>query len=397
MRDNIRILALIGSRVVYGQERANILVLETLKAAGCEVLAVVEDHPGFPAMPDELTRRQIGFVRAPTCGRRIEGYLLHFLFRNPMLFLAGNWKIYRLIREFSPSHIHIPNPFAFLNCIFALKFSGVPVVYRIGDQPATHNWFWRWLWRRIVARVDQFAANSRFIAGKVEMLGAPSERITVIYNAPPARERGPEPGRLPDNTQHLLFIGQLSPHKGVDRLVEAFRNLSPGYPRARLTVIGRISEWQGDDWARALRDRTLADSVLADRVNFIGETEDIFAYLASAAVLVVPSVCEEALPNVAVEAKAAARPSVVFPRGGLPELIEHGVDGYICRDVSVNALAEGLRYYLDDPDRTLTHGRAAFESMDRLGINRFAKNWLKVYERTLANKGGFSVPCGAKR
>ena len=210
------------------------------------------------------------------------------------------------------------------------------------------------------------------------------------------RKHGPEPDRIPDNNQQLLFIGQLTHHKGIDRLVEAFRNLAPGYPRARLTVIGRISEWQGDDWARALRDRTLADPLLADRVSFIGETEDIFAYLASAAVLVVPSVIEEALGIVAVEAKAAARPSVVFPRGGLPELIEHGVDGYICRDASVDALAEGLRYYLDDPDRTLAHGRAAFESMDRLGINRFAKNWLKVYESTLAKRDGLPEPFGIK-
>ena len=394
VKDDFRILALMGSRVLYGQERANILVLETLKAAGCEVLAVVEDHPNFPAMPDELARRQIDFVRAPFGGRRAEGYLLHFLFKNPILFLAGNWKIYRLIREFSPSHIHIPNPFFFLNCIFALKLSRVPVVYRIGDQPATHNLFWRWLWRRIVARVNHFVAISRFIASEVEALGVPRERITVIYNAPPSRKKGPEPGHLPDNTQNFLFIGQTTPHKGIDRLVEAFRRLAPNYPQARLTVIGRISEWQGDDWARALRDRTLADSALADRVTFVGETEDIFAHLASAAVLVVPSVWEEPLGNVAVEAKAAARPSVVFPRGGLPELIEHGVDGYICRDVSVKALVEGLRYYLDNSDRTLAHGRAALDSMERLGINRFAKDWLKIYEHTLPNRDGFPEPCG---
>lgn len=397
MKENVRILALMGSRVFYGQERANTLVLETVKATGCQVLAVVEDHPNFPAMPDELARRQIDFVRVPYVGRRIEGYLLHFLFKNPIRFLAGNWKIYRLIREFSPSHIHIPNPFFFLNCILALKFSRVPVVYRVGDEPATHNLFWRWLWRRIVARVDHFVANSKFIAGKLESLGVSDERISIIYSSAPLRKRGPEPNRLPDSTQHFLFIGQLMPHKGIDRLVEALRRIAPGYPRARLTVIGRISEWQVDDWARSLRDQTLADSGLADRVTFVGETEDIFAYLASAAVLVVPSVSEEALPNVAVEAKAAARPSVVFPRGGLPELIEHSVDGYICHDASVEALVEGLCYYLEDPDRALAHGRAALVSMQRLGINCFAKNWLKVFEDTLANRNGLPKPCGIRR
>ena len=397
MNDRVRVLALLGSRVLYGMERANIHALETLKAAGCQVLVVVDDHPNFPSIPDELVRRHIDFVSSPFIGRRVEGYLLHFLFKNPILFLAGNWKIYKLIREFSPSHILIPNPFYFLNCIIALNLSDIPVVYRLGDEPSTHNLFWRLLWRRIVARVDHFVVNSKFIRRKLEALGAPRERITVIYNAPPLRKLGPEPDRLPENSQQLLFIGQLGAHKGVDRLVEAFRRVAPVYPQARLTIIGRISDWRGDDWARALRDRTLADPVLLDRVTFIGETEDIFAYLASAAVLVVPSVWEEPLSNVVGEAKVAARPSVVFPRGGLPELIEHGVDGYICRDVSVEALVDGLCYYLDNPDRTLAHGRAASESMERLGLHCFAKNWLKVYESTLANKDGLPEPFGISR
>ena len=386
MKNQIRVLALLGSRVLYGMERANISVLETLKAAGCQVLAVAEDHAGFPAIPDELTRRHIDYVPAPFVGRRHEGFLLHFLFKNPLLFLAGNWKIHKLIRAFAPSHILIPNPFYFLNCMLALAFTRVPVIYRIGDKPATHNLFWRLFWRLIIARVDHFVADSKFIQGKLEALGVPLERITVIYGAPPLRKQSPNPDCLPENAQHLLFIGQLVAHKGVDRIVAAFCRIAPDYPQARLTIIGRISEWSGDEWARALRDRALANPELQDRIAFVGETENIYSFMASAAVLVVPSVCEEAYGIVAVEAKAAARASIVSPSGGLPELINHGVDGYICRDTSVEALVEGLRYYLDDEDKTLVHGRAAFASLSHLGIDRFAEEWLDVCETGLTNK-----------
>jgi glycosyltransferase involved in cell wall biosynthesis len=366
-------------------ERANIHVLETLKAAGCQVLVVVEDHTGFPVIPNELAQRHIDYVAAPFGGRRIEGYLLHFLFKNPILFLLGNWKIYRLIQKFSPTHIFIPNPFYFLNCMLALTISRMPVVYRIGDAPSLQNVFWRFLWRRIVSRVNHFVADSKFIAHKLDSMGVSRERITVIYSAPPFRKKRPEPDRLPDNTQHILFIGQLRKHKGVDLLIEAFRCIAPIYPQAQMTIIGGISEWRGDDWARVLRDRALGDPILADRVNFVGETEDIFPYLTSAAMLVVPSLCEEAFGIVAVEAKVSARPSIVFPRGGLPELIEHGVDGFICRDTSAEALAEGLCYYLDDPDRAFAHGRAALASISKLGIDRFAETWLNVCKCNLAN------------
>ena len=397
MNEQIRVLALLGSRVLYGMERANIRVFEALKSAGCKVLVVVEDHPAFPTIPNELSRQHIDHVPVPFGGRRIEGYLLHFLLKNPILFLAGNWKIYKLIREFSPTHIHIPNPFYFMNCMLALNFTDMPVIYRLGDKPSTHNFFWRFIWRRIIARVNHFVVDSKFIRDKLKALGVPSERITTIYSAPPIRERGPEPNRPPNNTQHFLFIGQLGTYKGVDRLVEAFRQITPIYPAARLTIIGRISEWSGDDWARVLRNQTLANPTLADRVTFAGAVEDIYDYLASTAVLVVPSVCEESFGIVAVEAKAAARPSVVFPRGGLLELIEHGVDGFICRDVSVEALTEGLRYYLDDPVRTLQHGRAAFASMSRLGVDRFAESWLNIYESSLTNHESISKSLSTAR
>jgi glycosyltransferase involved in cell wall biosynthesis len=368
-----------GSRVLYGQERANIHVLETLQAKGCQVLAVVEGNPRFPAMEAELASRQINLVAAPFLGRRAKGHLHHFLFKNPILFACGNLKALRAIRQFHPSHFHIPNPIFFLAFIPVFQFIHISIIYRAGDKPASHNIFWRWLWGQIVHRTDHFVAVSKFIAHELEALGVPRERITVIYNAPPLRKQNPEPNRMPDNIQHLLFIGQLTQEKGIDRLVDAFRSIAPDYPLARLTVIGRISDWSGDDWARALRDRTISDPLISDRVAFIGETEDIYAHLASSGALVVPSICEEALSNVVGEAKAAARPSIVFPKGGLPELIEHGVDGYVCRDTSVAALVEGLRYYLDHPARVHAHGRAALASMARLGIDRFAEAWMAVY------------------
>jgi len=63
-------------------------------------------------------------------------------------------------------------------------------------------------------------------------------------------------------------------------------------------------------------------------------------------------------------------------------MIEHGVDGFICRDRSVEALTEALNLYLTDPSLTLRQGPAAKASLQRLGIDEFASRWLTVYEKT---------------
>ncbi len=386
MTQTPRILAMIGSRLIYGQERANLLVMETLKAQGCEILAVVEDHPSFRIMPQELEKRGIPYVEAPAIGRRADGYLLDFIVGNPVRYLRLRKQLRAVVREFQPTHIHVPNPFAFLMAD-AVAQPELPIIYRIGDEPPMHNAVKRWIWRRIARRVTHFVADSEFIAQRLISLGIERERMCVIFTPPAKRSKPPQPHHAPSNPQHVLFLGQLTPNKGIDLLLEAFQQVATDFPQARLTVVGRISDWSGDDWQRRLRDKTLLDSEIGERVSFVGEQENIYRYLASAAFLVVPSVWEEPFGLVVGEAKAAARPSVVFPRGGLPEQIMHGEDGFICRDTSIEALVEGLRYYLSEPERAREHGRKALASMTRLGIDQFAQRWRALFDATTSSTG----------
>jgi glycosyltransferase involved in cell wall biosynthesis len=84
-----------------------------------------------------------------------------------------------------------------------------------------------------------------------------------------------------------------------------------------------------------------------------------------------------------VLAALRARFRRVFPSGGLPEMVEQGIDGFICRDKSVESLAEALNLYLTDPSLTLRQGSAAKKSLFRLGSEKFADNWLAVHKRSM--------------
>jgi glycosyltransferase involved in cell wall biosynthesis len=382
-----RILAICNGRVFYGQERANLLVLEILKAQGCDVLAVVDDHPLSKVIPAELAKRHIAYVAAPALIQRLNGHFLDYIFGNSFRYLRAKRQLKQVVAEFRPTHIQVAGELAFL-IADAIAPPQLPIIYLGADLPVRHNFLWRGIWRRIASRVDRFVTMSSFIAGTLSYLGIPKARCSIIFWPPAARAKAARPSQSIGEFSHILFIGQLSAHKGPDRLIEAFRRIALHYPKARLTLLGRISTWSGDDWQRRLRDRTLADPLLRERVRFPGETEDIFDYLANAAFLVVPSVWEEPFGLIVGEAKAAARPCVVFPSGGLVEQVVHGEDGFICRDCSVESLVEGLRYYLDAPDRVESHGRAALQSLTRLGSDKFAERWRAVYEGTMKGGGG---------
>jgi glycosyltransferase involved in cell wall biosynthesis len=101
---------------------------------------------------------------------------------------------------------------------------------------------------------------------------------------------------------------------------------------------------------------------------------------------VCPSIVDDPSPNVIVEAKREGVPSVAFSVGGVPELIQHQVDGFLCRAMDGQGLIEGLRYFMEDPKRREVAGQAAHESYERdFGFERFQRQWARVFRETICD------------
>jgi glycosyltransferase involved in cell wall biosynthesis len=376
-----RILVLFGSAILLGAERANIEALAALKEQGCNILCLIRDEKWSTLVPPALEARGLAWKKVPYIEHRLPGRLFHILARNPVAFLRANWNFLRTVSEFRPTHIHAYGQLFVLNFLIGLKLIRTPMVFRAGDEPTLHNCFWRATWRFVVRRTTRFVANAEFVARSLRASGVPAERITVIYNRPPARPSLTSGGLalpLPEKARAFAFVGQIAEHKGPHLLVAAFRELADEFPNVHFLLAGRISEWRGD-WARTLRDSTAQDPVVGHRVSFLGEIEDVPSLLARCEALVVPSLFNDPSPNVVMESKLVGRAAIVFPRGGLPELIEHGIDGLICREPSTGALVEALRTYLADPGLSAAHGKAALATSGRFGNAQFGKRWAEVY------------------
>ena len=88
----------------------------------------------------------------------------------------------------------------------------------------------------------------------------------------------------------------------------------------------------------------------------------------------------EGMPLVCLEAKDAATPTVAPAAGPFPELITHGVDGWLCSELTAGSLAEGLRYFLAEPERARKAGQAARASSIRFSRSEFDRGWQSVFE-----------------
>jgi glycosyltransferase involved in cell wall biosynthesis len=235
--------------------------------------------------------------------------------------------------------------------------------------------------------VERFLTVSRYSAA---VLGAPVERTAVILGgADPARFH---PDR-DDRRAGVLFVGRITPHKGVDRLIEALP------VDAELTIVGSI----GHDPAPPERDypellRKLAASS-SGRVTFADTVADdeLPRLVRRHAVLCLPSVEEtcyghrvpisELLGLSVIEAMASGTPVVCSDIGGIPEVVADGQTGLLVAPGDVGALRDGLAVLLGDRRLREAMGRRAHEvASERFSWDACARRCLESYEALLDDR-----------
>jgi glycosyltransferase involved in cell wall biosynthesis len=177
--------------------------------------------------------------------------------------------------------------------------------------------------------------------------------------------------RLPDNPdvcrellewRNIFFVGQISQHKGVDLLVEAFGAVAAKYPDVKLQLVG-----EGNQEFRAELEPQIRAAGLESRVKFWGFREDATRLLRFAYIYVhssPPSRFHESFGRSVVEAMAHGVPTVCFRSGALQEIVLHEETGSIC-DEGVLPLAGALNRFLEEPAFRSACGKAArqrFES-----------------------------------
>ena len=178
--------------------------------------------------------------------------------------------------------------------------------------------------RRICSQISHFLAPSQHMRDRFVGFGIPAERITISgYGFDHSLFRGVS--RTSSGRLRFGFLGSLMLSKGPHLMLEAFARL----PRdsASLTLYGAHVPYHGDDSYRRQLEPLLAQTGVELRGPIAHE--HVPEALASIDVLVVPSIWEENSPLVIREAYLAGVPVIGARIGGIPELVEAGVNGLL--------------------------------------------------------------------
>lgn len=225
---------------------------------------------------------------------------------------------------------------------------------RFHEFYAAHPRPFRLLISKILNTVDTIIVLSDSWHDRIKAI-TENPNIRVLYNPVDTQEFHFSAQRMDKPQKNILFMGQLEHEKGIYDLLEAAPDVLKAEPDAKFVLCGN-----GD--IEGLKNFCREKGIL-DRVEFCGwvSGQDKIKRLAEADLFVLPSHCE-GLPVSVIEAMAAGLPIVATCVGGIPDIIEHGTNGFIVNVGDTRTLAEYITEFLKN--------NSMRERMGKLNMNK---------------------------
>lgn len=204
--------------------------------------------------------------------------------------------------------------------------------------------------------VDRYIALTQFAKGKFIEGGLPAQRISVKPNFV-----DPDPGQGHGGGGYALFVGRLSPEKGIETLLRAWNSSQNGLP-LRIAGVGPMSP------------QVRAAAAENPSIQWLGELprDRVLAEMKSAAFLVCPSTWYESFGLIIVEAFSVGLPVIASDIGALAELIDRERTGLLFRSGDSADLVAKVRWAVANPDRLAfmrKQARTEYESKYRADSN----------------------------
>jgi glycosyltransferase involved in cell wall biosynthesis len=228
--------------------------------------------------------------------------------------------------------------------------------------------------RRLFPEVDLIVPSHDFLE-RFRRAGFPVDKLHLVHHFIEYRDALP----LDDDFGCLRFLyaGRLEPNKGLGWLLESFAEL----PRsARLDVAGSGT-------AEQLFRSQVSHLGLTDQVAFHGwvsqlKLRDLLRFCHA---VVIPTLGPETFGLMAAEAASFGRAVIASDSGGLRDIVEHGVTGYLVEPGRRGALAEHMKRFIENPMLAVSMGdNGHIRASSLFGLDNHLQKLEDVYAKAIA-------------
>lgn len=259
--------------------------------------------------------------------------------KNPISLVNALLTLAKIVKKENIDILHCQDAMSCVLCCYAKKYLGMKTRL-IWHERGIHYKSYITMSKKYSCFVDVIICNSYYERTLLMMNQCDPSKIRVIYNA--IEEQIPTK-TVPEIRQELALsmddyvIGSVGRHtwdKGFNTLISAVALAKKSIPNLKLLLVGNGPNHE------ELIELTYKYNI-QDCVVFTGFRRDIPNMLAAMDVFSIPS-WFEAFGNVTVEAMLARRPVIASRVGGIPEVIQNGINGWLVPSADIDALVEAI-------------------------------------------------------
>lgn len=375
----MKIVVVCGAPYVSGKEKIMLSMLSGFKELGHEVSCITSNwnDGDFKKL---LTQEgisykefRLGFI-SQTLSRSAIKMTIHQLIWYPSLI----WNASVLFKSYKPD-IVIHSNFHHLLLMFpVLNRKKIRHVYH-SHESISKKTSYKKLFLKFNKKIHCFVGVSNFVSNRMVDLGLPREKVTTIQNGLKQLHFVKNVGRTENPVFNIGIVGQVGEWKGHTDLIQAVSLLlkQSNVPLFKVYIYGTAAS---DEYLSFIKTY-IVENDLSEIVSLKGYEKDLNEIYGHLDLVCIPSRSEEPFATSALEPGLFALPVIVTNRGGLPEIVEHGYNGFIVESSDPAQLAYYLLKLLCD--RKLAKEMGLHHQLviqQKFSFQLFIKKWASVLE-----------------
>ncbi|RAM53246.1 MAG: colanic acid biosynthesis glycosyltransferase WcaL [Hapalosiphonaceae cyanobacterium JJU2] len=240
---------------------------------------------------------------------------------------------------------------------------------------------------QLFVKGDFFLANCEFFRQRAIKLGCDEKKIIVHGSGIDCsrfsfRTRQP----LEDGKISIATTGRLVEKKGIEYGIRAVAKVLKIYPNLEYNIIG-------DGALKEHLEQVIIELGVAEQVKLLGwkNQKEIIQIIDNTHIFIAPSVTakdgnQDAPVNTLKEAMAMGLPVIATRHGGIPELVEDGISGFLVPERDANAIADKLTYLIEHPELWEKMGKAGRAYVEKhYDTNHLNDELVKIYQQVIMN------------
>jgi colanic acid/amylovoran biosynthesis glycosyltransferase len=244
------------------------------------------------------------------------------------------------------------------------------------------------IYDELFAKGDFFLANCKFFQKKAIRLGCDPRKI-FVHGSGIDCSKFHFQARLPPEPHDKIYIvstGRLVGKKGLEYSIRAVAQVAKFHHNIEYSIIG-------DGYLKAELQQIIYKLNVADKIKLLGwkNQPEIIEILDKSHIFIAPSVTsddgnQDAPVNTLKEAMAMGLPVISTLHGGIPELVEDGISGFLVPERDVDAIAQRLTYLIEHPEIWPKMGKAGRAYVEKhYNLNELNDELVRIYQRVSNN------------